>query len=264
MVVRQSMKEQFEQAPDWRAFVFAARRSPAEGGQYYALRALSLCGRDVKALVDRARRSVSVEIARTGTTTADRLRFVESLETRCAGFAQGEVASLYKELAEEGKGGNDPWLNARDKVLRATQGSDATAVRDAAARLLALHDGDLLTDGDLLLRLMSFGAPGVAKGSLWFGGDEYRVDDALRQAEIRMAVDLAGCQLSKTCALLDRMSIGCMFATQCDLDPERYLKSGYLSGGGTADSFERAVALSRRIGASIERQAVGDFVRPVP
>lgn len=255
------MQADFESATDWRAFAFAARSRPAEGGYFYAMRAADLCGRDMAALQKIGRDNLSREISSTGTAEGKRLQLLDRFEARCASFSPGEASALYKEVREQARDGKDPLLGARQHVLDATKGSDVAAVKAAASEILGLRDGTVLSQDQLLVRLMSYGSKKGAEASYWFAGQEYAQSNPTQSAELMMAVELAACQVSSTCSLNEQIVATCITNTGCQVEPAKYLRTAYLAGGGTEESFNRALTLAGQMHAAIASRSVESFVR---
>jgi hypothetical protein len=251
---------EFRSSKDWRAFALAAKSRPEEGGYFYAMYASNLCGMGVARMPQMAQQAVASTVAATGTVAPKVMELSERLLARCASFAEGEAASIYRETKESAANDRDPIVTARRKVSAALGESNTELVKETFGSLFMLDDPLAPYTDALLLRAMSKSA-GRA-GETWFDGTVYGADDPTKLSSLRLATDLAGCTGDLPCELDTQMMLGCLGGQFCTDDREDYLRQQYVRRGGMSKAqFAEALALSNRIRRAVGSGQVEAFVR---
>lgn len=242
---------QYQSATDLRAFVAEARRRPAAGGGFYAMRALAECRQQTMDVGDATEASAEMAAA----THADLHRRGERLDRsarRCAAFVPGEldddaVAELQSQLTRAG----DPLLKAYDDWLQAIESVDYTRMEAALARVFALND-------PLLIEWV--GITGVDFWSAAYAGAA-PMDEAARKLQLD-AWRLLPCALGADCQRGDlQTDAACADAGQCAQD--RW-EAVFRSGGWDTPEAQQALTMevSRLAQAVRERDARGVLGRP--
>jgi hypothetical protein len=137
-----SLISAYESAPDLRVFVDAALRRPADGGVFYALRALAECRRWREVATEP---EVDVVVQRSHRELAQRRAWADLANRRCAGFIDDELADAGVEhLLALGTGQADPLVLAYRGWLDAVTEGRLESVVAALARVLQRADPALL------------------------------------------------------------------------------------------------------------------------
>jgi hypothetical protein len=140
--VTPSLIAAYESALDLRAFVDGALRRPAEGGVFYALRALAECRRWREVA---AEPEVDVVVQRSHRELAQRRAWADLANRRCAGFIDDELADAGVErLLALGAGQADPLVLAYRDWLDAVTDGRIESVAAALGRVLKRADPALL------------------------------------------------------------------------------------------------------------------------
>ncbi len=137
-----SLISTYESAPDLRVFADAALRRPADGGVFYALRALAECRRWREVA---AEPEFDVVAQRSHRELAQRRAWADLANRRCAGFTDDELADAGVErLLALGAGQADPLVLAYRGWLDAVTEGRIEPVVGALARVLQRADPALL------------------------------------------------------------------------------------------------------------------------
>jgi hypothetical protein len=246
----------FEQATDLRAFVAEARRQPALGGAFHALRALAECRQHAGA-------AESVEPtfdAPPGADAPDHARLqrrgerLDRSARRCAAFLPDELDDLaVAALRAEGEAGGDPLLVAYRTWLHAVEAVDYARMEQALAAVFAL-------DEPLLLEWV-----GLTGADYWIAA---RPDAPIDESARRLARDawrLLPCALGARCDRGDvQADADCTAFGQCDAD--RW-QSVFRSGGWENDDDRRALTqevawLAQAVHERDARRVLGLTPRP--
>ena len=252
---------EFKAATDWRAFALNARQRPEEGGYFYAIFVLNLCGMDAAAMPELASDAVAAAVAKTGTVTPAALKLTERFSTRCASFVSKEASSLNAEIKTSTSDKRDPLVNATQGLAAAAKGSDPKAIKDALQTLLSLNDPTAPYSSHLLERVMRKSSDAGRRG-IWFDGYFYAEDDFIAIANMQIALHLAPCLGDVPCDLDTAMMISCLGGNSCADTPEQYLKQVYVEQGGMTEAqFSQGVALGGRLRQVVVNQEVRAFIR---
>lgn len=136
----------YESAFDLRTFVETAKRKPAQGGIFYALRALSECAEH--RLPGRgAAPSISIDVSATDNqeTAIAQLRAMQVLQHRCSGFTPDELSErARRDLRAHGEAAGDLLLLAERRFSESIAEMNSQMRREAARTVLSLQDPYLL------------------------------------------------------------------------------------------------------------------------
>jgi len=189
------------------------------------------------------------------------LQLIDLLSTRCASFSEGESSQLFAEMRAREGSGLDPLINAERQLLRAWETGSRELMREAAATLLRLDDPLLLSEKELLARLMASAPASRGTGARWFDGKLYSIDTEPEFSELLYATQLGVCRDNSVCALDDLMLVTCAAGRECGADRRTFISNEYLNNGGSAAGLDRILELANRIRAAIAAGSVDAFLR---
>ena len=246
---------------DWRAFAFAARSRPEEGGYFYAMYVSSLCGMGVAQMPELPRDVIATTVAKTGTISAHAIELTERLMSRCASFAPEEASSMYLETKGLAADNKDPLVAGHHAASTALKGSDKQLTREALRNVFALGDSLASYSELLLLRAMTKSAGG-RWGEMWFDGTLYGADDPVTLSSVRLALDLAACSSLAPCDVDTQMIYGCIGGGFCTDSRTDLLRQRYVTEAGMTEAqFAEAAALGARIRQAVDDGRAEAFVR---
>ena len=241
------LAEAFAASTDLRAFVAQARTRPAEGGSFYALRALSECRLrpplDQLGEIDAAADRSHAQLRR-------RSEYIERSHRRCDAFLDDELGdAAVQDLEAQGLAAGDRLVASYRRWTEAVEAGDYEELEAALAEAFKLAD-------PLLLEWI-----GLTGADYWMrpNGRVLSADNDLR-ARMVDVWRLLPCELGADCAAGNaHQGPDCLFAGRCE--PDRRLsvtadeRWGAAPGGHTLD--EELQRLLRAIRTGDAKLALG-------
>ncbi len=195
------MRTEFENAPDYRAFIEQAIGRPPEGGKFYALLAWKRCN-DLGGHQGRASLIVGDEAFHDGAAA-----LVGDIEKRCTGVLEKypAIQPLY-DLAMQQRGGKDFLMPEGGRGIVSPAGRD-TANADIDA---ALRTGDRWAAAEALANNADFVDVGNSAG-----------DDGLDRQLHEWSAEIVACELVGNCRGGVQASLHCVGTGDCVHDDYR-------------------------------------------
>ena len=238
-----AMRERFNTATNYRAFIFEALKRPREGGYMYAYGAIGACRVDSNA------------IKTSGTPSAPQREAADTLAKRCD-MTEAERSAAFVQIAHDRQAGNldaDPLMKLTFDVLNA---KSVEQKRDVIASILNSQDPSLLSS------LVTAAAVDFKEGAntnvrLHFGGRYYDVDD---DADVLFyAMQLAQCSLGEDCGATSIKTLKlCINYGWCGASYAEALRAGL--GADRAEFFAQIKALAEQLIIEIRRKNIGAFM----
>ena len=195
------MRGEFENAPDYLAFIQQAMSRPQDGGKFYALLAWRRCS-------DLGRHKEVADTHTGGDAFHDgALALVQEIQKRCTGVLEtyADVQALYT-VATEQRGGTDFLMPARGRGIVVPSGRD-TANADIDA---AIRTGDRWAEAEALQSNADFLAVGTSAG-----------DDGVDRQLHEWGAEIVACELVSACRGGIRVSLYCVGTGDCAHDDYR-------------------------------------------
>ena len=237
----------FEAAADLRVFADAALRRPADGGVFYALRALAECRRWREAPPEPP---MDVVVERSHRELSQRRAWADLANRRCAGFVDDELADAEVErVLALGMAQRDPLVLAYRGWLDAVAEADMEAVVAALAQVLQTADPALLEWVALT------GADYIEAGA----GALAPLDETTRRRR-RDAWALLPCEVGADCARPDLGAASRCLASGLCTEGRReaiVLRGAWRSAAERAALAEEVALLRRALQAQDARAALG-------
>ena len=231
---------------DIKAFVSDALKHPEQGGAYYASLALERCQYSYQS-TKRGTDEVIRRVVESGSTISpERMSAINAAADQCAGFSEGEVATLEAEASRLASEGRDP-LSVQAIALNSAEG---TPDYDKALEAVYISGNATLVSGlfvpQRLISMTKTDDNGVIthrfNGQSYVGETEKRILEA--------GADLGACVEDDYCSLDEAVFLRCRIG-DCYATREEYMREQMLSGNQAA--LDRATKIAEQIKQAIAR-----------
>ncbi|MES2297367.1 MAG: hypothetical protein V4582_10005 [Pseudomonadota bacterium] len=241
--IGRAMRERFNAATNYRAFIFEALKRPREGGYMYAYGAIGACRVDHNA------------IKTSGAPSAPQREAADTLARRCD-MTEAERSAAFAQIAHDRQAEDfnaDPLMKLAFDVLHA---KSAEQKHDVVAAILNSQDPSLLPG---LVYAAAVDSKNGAKTTvgLHFGGHYYDVEDDA--GVFFYAMQLAQCSLGEECGATSIKTLKlCINYGWCGTSYADALREGL--GADRAEFFGQIQALAEQLTIEIRRKNIGAFV----